>query len=96
MQGVKAFEFSDFCHSGEAKPLEPTPPKPEDTACIMYTSGTTGASPVIPSASACSGAFECHNFCMHHGHMCDQISPLQWFEMVSIMLEHPRKHALGK
>ncbi|KAK9821083.1 hypothetical protein WJX74_009888 [Apatococcus lobatus] len=41
-QGIKAFEFSEFCHSGEANPLEPSPPKPQDTACIMYTSGTTG------------------------------------------------------
>ncbi|WPG99392.1 Long-chain-fatty-acid--CoA ligase 1 [Acrodontium crateriforme] len=34
--------FSEFIKMGEEKPVEPTPPKPEDLCCIMYTSGSTG------------------------------------------------------
>nr|POE82417.1 long-chain-fatty-acid--coa ligase 1 [Quercus suber] len=34
--------FSEFVKLGEQKPVEPTPPKPEDLCCIMYTSGSTG------------------------------------------------------
>jgi long-chain acyl-CoA synthetase len=41
-EGVKVYSFSDFEKLGEGKPAKPTPPKPEDPACIMYTSGTTG------------------------------------------------------
>lgn len=33
----------DVAARGARKPVEPTPPKPEDVAVVMYTSGTTGA-----------------------------------------------------
>lgn len=35
--------FSDFIKLGQAEKVDPTPPKPEDLCCIMYTSGSTGA-----------------------------------------------------
>ena len=44
LQGVKVHAFADFEKLGASKPSDATPPKPEDPACIMYTSGTTGAS----------------------------------------------------
>ena len=34
--------YDDLLKSGRENPVKPTPPKPEDLACIMYTSGTTG------------------------------------------------------
>ena len=43
LQGVKVHAFADFEKLGASKPSDATPPKPEDPACIMYTSGTTGA-----------------------------------------------------
>ena len=44
LQGVQVHSFADFEKLGASKPSDATPPKPEDPACIMYTSGTTGAS----------------------------------------------------
>ncbi|EME79022.1 uncharacterized protein MYCFIDRAFT_198907 [Pseudocercospora fijiensis CIRAD86] len=35
--------FSEFIQLGKGNKVEPTPPKPEDLCCIMYTSGSTGA-----------------------------------------------------
>jgi long-subunit acyl-CoA synthetase (AMP-forming) len=34
--------YDDLLKSGKEHPVDPVPPKPEDLACIMYTSGTTG------------------------------------------------------
>lgn len=34
--------YDELLESGKKTPHAPTPPKPEDMACIMYTSGTTG------------------------------------------------------
>lgn len=42
LQGVKVYSFGDFEKIGIDKPAEPSPPKAQDAACIMYTSGTTG------------------------------------------------------
>ncbi|KAK6375747.1 long-chain fatty acid-CoA ligase [Exophiala oligosperma] len=39
---LSVYSFSDFIKMGEEKPVEPTPPKPDDLCCIMYTSGSTG------------------------------------------------------
>ncbi|RKU47509.1 long-chain fatty acid-CoA ligase [Coniochaeta pulveracea] len=33
---------------GEEHPVDPTPPKPEDLCCIMYTSGSTGTPKGVP------------------------------------------------
>ena len=35
--------FDELRKLGEDNPVEPVPPTPEDLACIMYTSGSTGA-----------------------------------------------------
>ena len=35
--------FSELIKLGEDNSVEPTPPKPDDLCCIMYTSGSTGA-----------------------------------------------------
>ena len=40
--GIKVYGFGEFEALGAARPAPPTPPAPEDTATIMYTSGTTG------------------------------------------------------
>ncbi|KAF2835225.1 acetyl-CoA synthetase-like protein [Patellaria atrata CBS 101060] len=34
--------FDELIRFGEKNPIEPTPPKPDDLACIMFTSGSTG------------------------------------------------------
>ncbi|KAI9011204.1 hypothetical protein BC832DRAFT_529632 [Gaertneriomyces semiglobifer] len=34
--------YDDIRKMGTDKPVDPVPPKPEDIACIMYTSGSTG------------------------------------------------------
>jgi acyl-CoA synthetase (AMP-forming)/AMP-acid ligase II len=44
-QGIKVYSWDDFYALGEGKPCQPVPPKPEDPATIMYTSGTTGGGP---------------------------------------------------
>ena len=42
MQGIEVTEWGAFLELGKGKPAEPVPPKPDDPATIMYTSGTTG------------------------------------------------------
>ena len=39
---LNVHSFSDFIKLGKDNMVEPTPPKPEDLCCIMYTSGSTG------------------------------------------------------
>ncbi|KAH9885039.1 long-chain-fatty-acid-CoA ligase [Xylariomycetidae sp. FL2044] len=39
---LKILSFSELVALGEANPIPPVPPKPEDLCCIMYTSGTSG------------------------------------------------------
>jgi long-chain acyl-CoA synthetase len=34
--------YDELLESGKKNPHKPTPPRPSDLACIMYTSGTTG------------------------------------------------------
>ncbi|GAB4818390.1 hypothetical protein N2152v2_005436 [Parachlorella kessleri] len=41
--GLKVYSFEDFIELGKAQAPVPSPPKPDDFICIMYTSGTTGA-----------------------------------------------------
>jgi acyl-coenzyme A synthetase/AMP-(fatty) acid ligase len=41
VQGVNVLQWEDFLTRG-SKPVKPMPPKPNDPATIMYTSGTTG------------------------------------------------------
>ena len=36
------YSFADFEQIGIDNPAQPSPPKAQDPACIMYTSGTTG------------------------------------------------------
>ena len=40
--GVQVATLEELIAAGKAKPAAPTPPKPDDVAVIMYTSGTTG------------------------------------------------------
>jgi long-chain acyl-CoA synthetase len=35
--------FDEVVKLGEENPADPNPPSPEDVACVMYTSGSTGA-----------------------------------------------------
>lgn len=39
---IKVMSFDDLVRLGTENPVEPTPPKADDLACIMYTSGSTG------------------------------------------------------
>jgi len=39
---LKVLSWTEFIKLGEDNKCEPTPPEPEDLACIMYTSGSTG------------------------------------------------------
>ena len=41
--GVTVYHYDDFLKLGQQSPHEPNKPEPEDIACIMYTSGSTGA-----------------------------------------------------
>lgn len=47
LQGIKVYDWEDFNKVGKGKPSEAVPPKPEDPATIMYTSGTTGAAHAV-------------------------------------------------
>ena len=44
LQGIEVHDWDSFLALGKGKPAEPVPPKPDDPATIMYTSGTTGTS----------------------------------------------------
>ena len=35
--------FNDLREMGIQNPVDPTPPRPDDLCCVMYTSGSTGA-----------------------------------------------------
>ena len=39
---LEVHSFTQFTKMGEEKPVQATPPKPDDLCCIMYTSGSTG------------------------------------------------------
>lgn len=39
---LQVITYEELYKSGEEKPVEPVPPKPEDLYCVMYTSGSTG------------------------------------------------------
>lgn len=43
MQGIEVHDWDAFHSLAKGKTAEPVPPKPDDAATIMYTSGTTGA-----------------------------------------------------
>ena len=40
---VELISFPDLMKLGKENPVDPVPPSPDDLACIMYTSGSTGA-----------------------------------------------------
>lgn len=40
--GIKVYSWAQIMEIGKQNAVAPVPPKPEDLACIMYTSGTTG------------------------------------------------------
>jgi long-chain acyl-CoA synthetase len=39
---LKVVSFDELVKLGEENPVDPVPPSPEDLACVMYTSGSTG------------------------------------------------------
>lgn len=41
--GIRILTLDEFLALGKANPVEPNHPKPEDTCCVMYTSGSTGS-----------------------------------------------------
>jgi hypothetical protein len=41
------YKFDDFLELGGDASHGVDPPTPDDTACIMYTSGTTGEGPIL-------------------------------------------------
>ncbi|KAK4056373.1 long-chain fatty acid-CoA ligase [Microbotryomycetes sp. JL221] len=41
--GVKVLHIDEFLQLGKDNPREPNHPQPDDVACLMYTSGSTGA-----------------------------------------------------
>jgi len=41
-EGVELVSFTELIAKGNAHVVEPVPPTPEDTAIVMYTSGSTG------------------------------------------------------
>lgn len=42
-RGIKVFSWEEFLKLGKENPYEPTKPKPDDVATIMYTSGESSS-----------------------------------------------------
>lgn len=81
--GIKIYTFEDFLKLGAKNPVEADPPSPEDLACIMYTSGSTGAPKgvlitnknIVSAGSFCSPLFSLSSHCFLNHFLLSQ-SPL--------------------
>lgn len=45
---LNILSFEELRQLGQANPVDPVPPEPEDLCCIMYTSGSTGTPKGVP------------------------------------------------